>query len=85
MGVHNPDFPLENITDIILIGCRLLINPLRDINAPPLAQIRQMDPGESTEGLGIPAENADSYFHPLPGSLSPVRVWQAIEIECQSA
>ena len=40
-----------------------------------------MDRGDTTQGLGNPGENVDSYFHPLPGSLSPVQTWQAIEID----
>lgn len=44
-------------------------------------RIRQMDRGDTTQGLGKPSENVDSYFHPLPSSLSPVQTWQSIEIE----
>src|SRR4051794_26263123 len=40
-----------------------------------------MDRGDTTQGLGKPGENVDSYFHPLPSSLSPVQTWQSIEIE----
>jgi len=43
-------------------------------------RIRQMDRGDTTQGLGNPGENIDSYFHPLPGSLSPRQTWQAIEV-----
>src|SRR6185295_10442170 len=39
-----------------------------------------MDRGDTTQGLGNPGENIDSYFHPLPGSLSPRQTWQAIEV-----
>jgi hypothetical protein len=44
-----------------------------------------MNLGETTQGLGNPGENVDSYFHPLPGSLSPVQTWQAIEIASKFA
>src|SRR4051794_13835822 len=40
-----------------------------------------MDRGDTTQGLGKPGENVDSYFHPLPSSLSPVQTWQSIETE----
>src|SRR4051812_25768132 len=43
-----------------------------------------MDRGDTTQGLGNPGENADSYFHPLLGSLFPVQTGQAIEIEEKS-
>ena len=35
-------------------------------------RIRQMDRGNTTQGIGNLGENVDSYFHPLPSSLSPV-------------
>ena len=40
-----------------------------------------MDRGGATQGPGNPGEIVDSYFHPPPGSLSPVRTWRVIEIE----
>ena len=46
-----------------------------------LPRIRQMDRDDTSQVLGKPGENVDSYFHPLPGSLSPVQSSQAIEIE----
>src|SRR3954452_3913426 len=45
------------------------------------SRIRQMDRGDIIQGLGNPCENVDSYFHPLPRSLSPVQTCQSIEIE----
>ena len=44
-------------------------------------RIRQMDRGDTTQGLGNPGENVDSYFHPLPSSLFSVQTRQALEIE----
>ena len=40
-----------------------------------------MDRGDTTQGLGNPGENVDSYFHPLPSSLFSVQTRQALEIE----
>src|SRR6185436_5750601 len=45
------------------------------------SRIRQMDRGDTTQGLGNPGENVDSYFHPLPSSLFSVQTRQALEIE----
>src|SRR6478609_2828636 len=43
--------------------------------------LQQMNRGETTQGLGNPGENADSYFHPLLGSFSPAQTGQATEIQ----
>ena len=44
-----------------------------------------MNRGETTQGLGNPGENADSYFHPLLGSFSPAQTGQATEIQGKSS
>ena len=50
-----------------------------------LARIGRINRGETTQGLGNPGENADSYFHPLLGSFSPAQTGQATEIQGKSS
>src|SRR6476659_2334051 len=47
--------------------------------------LQQMNRGETTQGLGNPGENADSYFHPLLGSFSPAQTGQATAIKGTSS
>jgi len=48
------------------------------------SRIRQMDRGDTTQGLENPGEDADSYFHPLSGhalsGLKPALDWNGMEI-----
>ena len=68
--VSNPNQGTEDNPIIMYIDC-----PLHGWKAyeEHLTRIRQMDRGDTTQGLGNPGENVDSYFHPLPVSLSPVQ------------
>src|SRR3954466_2458287 len=38
-----------------------------------------MNGRDPLQGLGIPGENVDSYFHPLSGSLAPAQTQQVFE------